>query len=314
VRGTSRVSILLASAIAVVAMAATAIWSTPASASPAPKTDGYVMLSGDGGIFAFGVPFAGSASTDTTRCAADACESIAMAPSGQGYWILNTTTGAIYPFGNVGYFGDGATFYQNIAPDLRPTKFLRVVPTPDGQGYWVYQTNAGVGQILTFGDAKWYGDTFGHFPWGTGHPPNGHPVGLTATADGKGYWEVWSDGGVFSFGDAKFYGSTGAMHLTRPIIGMTATADGKGYWLYAGDGGVFAFGDAKFSGSTGGIALVAPIVGMVRNPAGPGYWLAAADGGVFAFGGAPYLGALPQFGVHLRSPIVAVAARGATPV
>ncbi|MHB8287723.1 MAG: hypothetical protein ACYDEY_00500 [Acidimicrobiales bacterium] len=30
---------------------------------------------------------------------------------------------------------------------------------------------------------------------------------MAATSDGKGYWLVGSDGGIFSFGDAKFYGS-----------------------------------------------------------------------------------------------------------
>jgi len=74
-------------------------------------------------------------------------------------------------------------------------------------------------------------------------------VGKAATADGKGYWLVASDGGIFAFGDAGFFGSTGALALNRPIVGMAATADGKGYWLVASDGGIFAFGDAAFYGS-----------------------------------------------------------------
>jgi len=45
-------------------------------------------------------------------------------------------------------------------------------------------------------------------------------VGMAATPDGKGYWLVASDGGIFSFGDAGFFGSTGAIHLNRPIVGM----------------------------------------------------------------------------------------------
>ncbi|EQD80481.1 hypothetical protein B1A_00847 [mine drainage metagenome] len=36
-------------------------------------------------------------------------------------------------------------------------------------------------------------------------------VGMAATPDGKGYWMVAADGGIFSFGDAAFYGSTGAI-------------------------------------------------------------------------------------------------------
>ena len=34
-------------------------------------------------------------------------------------------------------------------------------------------------------------------------------VGMATTPDGKGYWLVASDGGIFSFGDAQFYGSMG---------------------------------------------------------------------------------------------------------
>ena len=69
------------------------------------------------------------------------------------------------------------------------------------------------------------------------------------TPDGKGYWEVASDGGVFAFGDAGFYGSMGGKSLNAPVVGITATPDGKGYWEVASDGGVFAFGDAGFYGS-----------------------------------------------------------------
>ena len=76
--------------------------------------------------------------------------------------------------------------------------------------------------------------------------PNAPVVGMAATPDGKGYWLVASDGGIFTFGDAGFYGSTGALTLNKPIVGMAATPDGKGYWLVASDGGIFTFGDAAF--------------------------------------------------------------------
>jgi hypothetical protein len=48
-------------------------------------------------------------------------------------------------------------------------------------------------------------------------------VGMAATPDGKGYWLVASDGGIFSFGNATFYGSMGGTHLNKPIVGMAAT-------------------------------------------------------------------------------------------
>jgi hypothetical protein len=297
----------------VAALFASLLWSAPtvAAAQTEPTTSGFVLLGADGGIFTFNLPMAGAGTDDPARCANASCTSIAVTPSGLGYWILNTDTGAIYPFGTAGFYGDPAAFWANVAPDL-VAKSLQIVPTPDGQGYWVYSVLAGMGTMLPFGDAMKYGffgNTFSLHPWGTGTHLNGHPVAMALTPDGKGYWEVFSDGGVYAFGDAKFYGSTGGIHLAREIIGITATADGQGYWLYAADGGVFAFGDAVFGGSTGGLSLAAPIVGMIRNPSGPGYWLAAADGGIFGFGGAPWIGSLPGVGVQPHVPIAAIAAK-----
>ena len=117
---------------------------------------------------------------------------------------------------------------------------------------------------------------------------------MAATPDGKGYWLVASDGGIFAFGDADFYGSTGGIALNRPVVGMAATPDGQGYWLVASDGGIFAFGDARFYGSTGAIPLNRPVVGMAATPDGKGYWLVASDGGIFSFGDAGFYGSVPE--------------------
>ncbi len=134
-----------------------------------------------------------------------------------------------------------------------------------------------------------------------------HPViGISATPDGKGYWEVASDGGVFNFGDAGFLGSMGGTRLNAPIVGMAATPDGKGYWEVASDGGVFNFGDAGFLGSMGGTRLNAPIVGIAPTLDGKGYWEVASDGGVFSFGDAGFFGSMG--GTRLNAPIVGMAA------
>jgi hypothetical protein len=152
--------------------------------------------------------------------------------------------------------------------------------------------------VVTFGDAT----------------PEGSPTtaldsivtGMATTPDGKGYWLVAADGGVFAYGDAPFEGSLGATRLTGPIVGMAATPDGLGYWLVALDGGVFAYGDAKFFGSMGGIPLNEPIVAMAATPDGLGYWLVGADGGVFAFGDATFFGSLAT--TRLAAPISGMAA------
>ena len=91
-------------------------------------------------------------------------------------------------------------------------------------------------------------------------------VDMNRTPDGKGYWLVAGDGGIFAFGDASFYGSTGSISSTSRSLGWPSTADGDGYWLVAGDGGLFAFGDARFYGSTGSLVLNKPIAGMQSRP------------------------------------------------
>jgi hypothetical protein len=47
-------------------------------------------------------------------------------------------------------------------------------------------------------------------------------VGLAATADGGGYWEVAADGGIFAFGDATYHGSMGGRPLHARIVGLAA--------------------------------------------------------------------------------------------
>jgi hypothetical protein len=41
------------------------------------------------------------------------------------------------------------------------------------------------------------------------------------TPDGRGYWLVASDGGVFAFGDATFYGSAGGTATGQPVVGIS---------------------------------------------------------------------------------------------
>jgi hypothetical protein len=130
-------------------------------------------------------------------------------------------------------------------------------------------------------------------------------VGMAATTDAKGYWNVGADGGIFAFGDAAFHGSMGGQALARPVVGMAASPDGKGYLEVAADGGLFAFGNAGFYGSMGNRPLAQPVVGLAPTPDGRGYWEVAADGGIFAFGDAGYYGSTGN--IVLNRPIVAMA-------
>ena len=281
----------------------------PVAASTA-TAGGYRLLGGDGGVFAFGAAFAGSAASDPTRCAPNTvdrqmpdgtCWSMAATPDGGGYWILNASSGQIWDYGTAPDEGSPAATFDSVPREFVPN-FIGIASTPDGRGYWVLALGlSGMGSVLPFGDARFYGDET------TSPGPAGHvgaPVALVPTRSGAGYWIVDSDGGVFTFGDAAFYGYMGGTRLDSPVVGAARTNDGSGYWLVAGDGGVFSFGDAGFSGSMYGSHLAAPVVGMAADPGGGGYWLAGRDGGVFAFGGAPYLGSLA--GTALARPIFAV--------
>ena len=122
-------------------------------------------------------------------------------------------------------------------------------------------------------------------PYGSVTQPLAKPiVGMASTPDGKGYWLVASDGGIFTFGDATFYGSTGNIKLNQPIVGMASTPDGKGYWLVAADGGIFTFGDATFYGSAATAGIVA--TGIIASPSGKGYSIVSSTGQQFTFGDA----------------------------
>ena len=194
--------------------------------------------------------------------------------------------------------------------------------------------------VSAFGDAAAYGA-----PAGGGL--NAPLAGIASTPDGKGYWLLGADGGVFTYGDAGFYGSQ-ATGVYSPLVGIARTPDGRGYWIagnsgvvynfgdassggnnyYAGaapvvgiaatpksmgywlvaaDGGVFSFGSAGFYGSMGGKALNAPVVGMASTPGGHGYWLVGADGGVFSFGSARFYGSMGSNPPSSTTPVVAMA-------
>ena len=134
---------------------------------------------------------------------------------------------------------------------------------------------------------------------------------LAMSSDGKGYWILGSDGGVFAE-NVPFYGSRGGgqnpvEHIDNaPMVAMAADPLGRGYWLCGADGGVFTFGAAlEFAGSVGSDTIAAPVTNMAAHPSGSGYWMCAEDGGVFAFGAAQHFGSMPSTGGH---PVVDIAA------
>jgi hypothetical protein len=246
---------------------------------------GYRLVSGDGGLFAFGPPFLGSLGGSRLNRPVVAT---ATTPSGRGYWMV-ASDGGVFSFGDAVF--RGSTGALRLAAPI-----VGMAPTPTGRGYWLVASDGGV---FAFGDAVFAGST-------GGTRLNQPIVAMASTPSGRGYFLIARDGGVFAFGDAVFRGSTGGTRLNAPVVGGSATSSGRGYLLVAADGGIFAFGDAVYRGSTGALRLARPIVGLAATPSGRGYWLAAADGGVFAFGDAVFRGSTG--GTRLASPIVGIAA------
>lgn len=198
----------------------------------------------------------------------------------------------------------------------------RVIEQPlGGQGVvGLYQAGA-FGELLTYGDAKYYGDlshvaidspilAVAATPSGEGYwlmeasgrmhpfgdaPDLGSPdladaeyaIALAPTPTGKGYWVASQTGSVYTVGDAGFFGSAaGALGPDVEIADLAASPTGKGYWLVDGAGGVHAFGDAAFFGSAASLPPRYPITGVAATSIGQGYWLIDALGGVFAYGDA----------------------------
>ena len=117
-------------------------------------------------------------------------------------------------------------------------------------------------------------------------------VGMAATPDGKGYWLVAADGGIFSYGDAGFYGSTGSLTLNEPIVGMAprTTARGTGSWPPTAASST----TATPTSTARPAARTCPtaVVGMVASPDGGGYLMATENGVVLPFGDAQAFGGL----------------------
>ena len=64
------------------------------------------------------------------------------------------------------------------------------------------------------------------------------------SADGRGYFIVAKDGGVFAFGDARFLGSLPSEGINARVAAVAPTYDNGGYYVLTTSGRVYTFGDA----------------------------------------------------------------------
>jgi hypothetical protein len=255
------------------------------SAPPPPKTQGYWITAGDGGVFTFGsAAFHGSAATVPLGAPV---VGIAATPNGSGYW-LGAKDGGVFSY--------AVPFHGSLGNVHLAAPIVGIAATPDGLGYYLVGSDGGV---FTFGDA--------HFKGSLGGVHLAAPiVGIAVTADNQGYVLVGQDGGVFTFGDAHFQGSLGGAPLNTSVAGIAIDNATHGYWLVGANGSLFNFGAPSF-GSVANIAL-APLVGIAATQDGLGYRFVGSDGGVFCFGNAAFLGSLAK--TALNKPAVGMTSIG----
>jgi hypothetical protein len=199
-----------------------------------------------------------------------------------GYWLVGSD-GGIFTFGSAAFFGSAGSLHLQ-----RPV--VGIVPTSDRAGYWL---DASDGGIFAFGDSGFYGSIpgLGLHPAGSGLPSSldAPIVGMVPSSDGRGYFMVASDGGVFAFGDARFAGSCpGIGGCSGAAVAVMPDATGNGYWLVTQTGHVYTFGDAPYYGAPG--QLGGAVTSAVRTPDGKGYWILASNGAISNFGDAANFG------------------------
>ena len=216
---------------------------------------------------------------------------MAATPDGRGYWLV-ASDGGIFTFGDATFYGSTGGLQLNSPSWAWPPP-----PTAGATGWWPPTAASSPSATPpstappavsistspswawppppTAGATGWWPPTAASSPSAT--PPSTAPpaislnkpiVGMAATPDGKGYWLVASDGGIFTFGDATFYGSASASDGQGNIVALASASNGQGYWAAGSNGDIDPFGAAPSEGSMSGRALNRPIVGFAAAPLG----------------------------------------------
>lgn len=220
-----------------------------------PDGNGYWLLGGDGGVFAYGdARFFGSTGGLPL---VKPVVGMAATPSGGGYWLV-ASDGGVFTFGDAAFFGStgGLPLHQPV---------VGMAATPTGAGYWLIASDGGV---FSFGDAQFFGSPA---DFGLASPV----VGLAPTADGQGYWVAAADGAIYAFGDARFHGSAYGP-AADDIVGIAATGDG-GYAVAHATGAVDTFGTHVRRAAAAANSAAAPTVAIATRARG-GYWTAQGVG------------------------------------
>ena len=222
-----------------------------------------------------------------------------------GYWLLGSD-GGVFSFGAASFFGSMGGKALN-----RP--IIGMTATSNAGGYWLVASDGGV---FAFGDAGFYGSIpgLGLSPVDSPILPrlNAPIVGIVPSHDGRGYFLVAADGGVFAFGDAKFEGSCpgigGCFSSGTGIADVMTDGTGNGYWVVSYGGDVHAFGDAvNYGGPASDLPYATEVRSGVGTPNGNGYWILFSDGEIYSYGDATYRGS-PFGQIEFSNPTAAIVA------
>ena len=213
----------------------------------------------------------------------------ASTPAGDGYWLAGAS-GGLFSFGNARDYGAPSALRVHL-----PQPVVAIIPAEGYGGYWLVARDGGV---FDFGGAPYEGSLPGLGIGPVGSKSKQHltaPIVAAApSADGKGYYLVSANGGVFTFGDAHYEGScASAGGCTHPVTAIVP--DGSaGYWLLLSDCEMLAMGGIPNIPSLGCQAYAKAhglqAVAASRSPSGDGYWILLSNGAVFAEGDAKHLG------------------------
>ena len=248
-----------------------------------------------------GQGLAGSSTAGSVEVAQTPAPPIPPTPPGppatsHGYWLVGSD-GGVFSFGSSQFYGSTGSLALQ-----RPV--VGISPTGDRGGYWMVASDGGV---FAYGNAGFVGSIpgLGVHPAGSGWPNslNAPIVGMVPSRDGRGYFMVASDGGVFAFGDARFAGSCpGIGGCAGAAVAVMPDASGNGYWIVTKNGSVYGFGDASYQGAPG----QGTVTSAAATPDGGGYWILLSDGRVFAYGDAADLGSPPAGACSALDPANAI--------
>jgi hypothetical protein len=189
---------------------------------------GYWLSGADGGLFAFGdAPFcypliippqlaAQPPPWPGTLGGTPSTVAMAAYPGSGGYATVVDTgnSGVVDPLAGPPCAPEGLRTSGTIAlATSLASPISGIAVARDGGNVWLVGADGGVfaapiisQDVDTDTPSPPLAPFYGSLP-GLGITPAAPIVGISATPNGKGYWLVGADGGVFSFGDAVFYGS-----------------------------------------------------------------------------------------------------------